>query len=100
MTQAPALRHCGAGRASGKHKKLAAADADKVCIDGTPLVNVPSFKCLGSFQEQDATTDQAIRMRLAFQVQPDVPHLDRREPLHELQGPHAQGKHRHDRQAR
>ena len=49
----------------GKHKKLAAEDGDKVYIDGKPLVNVLSFKYLGSYQEQDATTDHAIRVRLA-----------------------------------
>ena len=50
---------------------MAAEDVDKMYIDGVPRVNVLSFKYLGSFQEQDATTDQAIlcfffiRVRLA-----------------------------------
>ena len=48
-----------------KHQKIAAEDTPKVLIDGKPLVNTLSFKYLGSNMEQDATTCQAIRVRLA-----------------------------------
>ena len=34
-------------------------------VDGKPLVNRLSFDCLGHSQEQDATTTQATRVRLA-----------------------------------
>jgi len=46
----------------GKHEEMAAGDVDGVHVDGAPPVDVTH---LGSFQEQDATTDEAIRVRLA-----------------------------------
>ena len=36
-----------------------------MCVDGKPLGNRLPFNCLGCSQEQDATTTQAIRVRLA-----------------------------------
>ena len=49
----------------GKHEETAAEDGDEVHVDGEPPVDAPSSKCLGSCQKQDATTDQATRVRLA-----------------------------------
>ena len=49
----------------GKHEEMAAEDGDEVHVDGAPPVDVLSSRHLGSFQEQDATTDQAVWVRLA-----------------------------------
>jgi hypothetical protein len=48
-----------------KHKRIAAEEEAPVYIDGKPLNNRLSFNYLGCSQEQDATTTQAIRVRLA-----------------------------------
>ena len=48
-----------------KHKKIAEEDMPKVYIDGKAIENTLSFKYLGSYMEQDASTCQAIRVRLA-----------------------------------
>ena len=45
-----------------EHGETAAEDVDEVHVDGAPLVDVTPSKCLGSFEERDATTDQAIRV--------------------------------------